>query len=63
MAVSERKEVETHADSRPPSFFWCGGGARVSERSKEWLKSEEGRRCIHQAAHETDHLILFLKHH
>lgn len=44
-------------------FFWCGGGARVSERSKEWLKSEEGRRCVHQAAHETDHLILFLKHH
>lgn len=42
VAVSERKEVETHADSRPPSFFWCEGGARVSERSKEWLKSEEG---------------------
>lgn len=23
-------------------LFWCEGGARVSERSKEWLKSEEG---------------------
>ena len=68
LVVSERKEVETHADYRPPSFF----GVEVARmcvcacvKALEGVAEKRGGAALRliQAAHETDDLILFLKHH